>query len=806
MPSSNDSTPYQDHTVQRRTALALLGFSGVAFTSSTIAVAAPSDNADSANQRTGRTFQNIAEMRACQDLEVESFVCTLGYYEPGDGGSALYKVEHSLGNRSANGGDVVALRDKKQAMLLPDGPVNYHMFGVQGDGKNDDGKQIKLAHVFANKHRLPIIHRSGEYWIGKTNSIPISTNVEWGNTIFHINEKFNEKAKQRFVVQSSKTAQRIKLDDAQKLSLLKNLRPGVTVLPELAEFKNCLVTIVDANDQIGFRAGAKYKGQSWDREELFYVEEEGRIVGDIAWHFNDYTTLTAYPCDDSYLTIDGGGFLLSGDMPGDTYDGYYSNGIRIERSRTVIRNQWMGLEPGNRDISMQPRSGFYNFSRVFDSTLENIRLIPWEQNRADPKRRVAAGTYGISGARMLNCTFRNLTAEGTWLHWGVFGTNLNKNFRIENCRLNRVDVHFHCWNLTIQDSVIGLRGISVTGGGTLTIENTVEHGNSLVNLRRDFGAKWDGDIRIRNCRLVPTRDRPVTVLYCNPSPVDYGYPIGCARTLTIENLVIDFSYFPESNSPVWLLNLPSLTSPKEENNTFFPTLISARNITVHGRNQGIRLASIPDPYHYQLTKEGRYDGDQLLANCQMIFENIDLEQIAESEPNSSASVHLRLGKTATAKYPEGRGIYPHIRITNCSGVCIYLGGSAANLSVTESTVDRLTAAIDGPLKGSLMLTQCRFLPRVKKGSSPIYALDAELGTHLTNCTLHAPLVDGSSAPTAFDRVGFVRVNRTVRYHQLNTALSNNMLKFLQKQKQPLKPAFIAMLKSHHALEPEKITS
>src|SRR5690606_24140395 len=50
---------------------------------------------------------------------------------------------------------------------------------------------------------------------------------------------------------------------------------------------------------------------------------------------------------------------------------------------------------------------------------------------------------------MLNSTFRNVTAEGSMLHWGVFGTNLNKDFRLEKCQLNRVDVHFHCWNLTI---------------------------------------------------------------------------------------------------------------------------------------------------------------------------------------------------------------------------------------------------------------------------------------------------------------------------------------------------------------------
>lgn len=804
VPSSNEPNHDVDVAVQRRTALALLGLGGIALSSRPTLAAAMSDNSQSETEQAARSFSNIAALRVSKDLSEGSIAVTLGYFEPGDGGSALYQIQKSQKERQANAGDVIALGNQLQAVLIPDGPVNYHMFGVVGDGKNDDGVQIKLAHRFADKHRLPIIHRSGEYWISRTNSIPISTNVDWGSTIFHLNEKFSQKGKSHFVVQSTKAPQRIELDDTQKASLLEKLRPGVAVLSELAPYKNCLVSIVDANDQIGFRSGDKYKGQSWSREELFYVEQEGRILGDIAWSFNDYTTLTAYPCDDSYLTIEGGGFYLSGDVPGDQYNGYYGNGIRIGRSRTIIRNQWMGLEPGHRDISVQARSGFYSFSRVFDTTLENIRLIPWEQNRSDPNKRVAAGTYGISGSRMLNCTFRNLTAEGTYLHWGVFGTNINKNFRIENCRLNRVDVHFHCWNLTITDSVIGMRGISVTGGGTLTVENTVEYGNSLINLRRDFGAKWDGDIRIRNCRLVPLRDRQVTVVYCHPAEFDYGYPIGCARTLTIDNLVIDFGSFPDSSSPVWLLDLPSSIKEIGASSVFFPHLLSARNVTVAGRKQGIRLASIPDPYRYVLPQEGRYDGDLLQANCQMIFENLDLENIPESDPDSPHSVHLRLGTKASASYAEGRGVYPHVSVKNCSRLSMYLGGSAANVDVSDCSIDRLTASVEGPLKGKMTLSNCSFIPKVKPGTSSLYALDTELGTHFTNCTFHSPLVSGSPEPAAFDRIDFVKINRAVRHYHLNTTLSNSMLKFLKDSGQALTPEFIAMLSRHHGLDPETI--
>ena len=99
-----------------------------------------------------------------------------------------------------------------------------------------------------------------------------------------------------------------------------------------------------------------------------------------------------------------------------------------------------------------------------------------------------------------------------WVAWGVFGTNLNKNFRVENCRLNRIDVHFHCWNLYIRDCDIGFKGISVTGGGNLFVDNTTRHGNSFISFRRDYGAKWDGGIRLRGCTLRPTSNGTVSVL------------------------------------------------------------------------------------------------------------------------------------------------------------------------------------------------------------------------------------------------------------------------------------------------------
>src|SRR5690606_38487162 len=236
--------------------------------------------------------------------------------------------------------------------------------------------------------------------------------------------------------------------------------------------------------------------------------------------------------------------------------------------------------------------GFYTFSLVYDVALENVRLIPWEQNREGEDRDVPAGTYGISAARMLNGVFRNVTAEGGPVHWGVFGTNLNKNFRIEHCRLNRVDVHFHCWNLCITDSHIGYRGISITGGGDLLIQNTSCNNRSFVNFRRDFGAKWDGRIRIINCRFEPPLASDSAVLSFQPMDFDYKYPIGLAQAIQVEGLVIDYSGNPGNDQPCWLIRTPEMSKTKQGGHLFFPRDLVIRNVSVIGREQGVRLMKL----------------------------------------------------------------------------------------------------------------------------------------------------------------------------------------------------------------------
>lgn len=783
--------------LSRRKALAGIGASGVVlaqYATRALAQDTATHTEDAALHGSITRYSTVSALKSQPTFPEGQVVETAGFHVPGDGGGALYGIEKLAEEAHPNDADVIAVKNGLVAVLLENEAVNYRMFGAVSDGEHDDGVQIKHAHEYAHEHKIPVVNLSGEFWIKQTNDIPITTNVHWGNTIFHIDERYNKKRTPRFVVRNDQPQQTLTLDDATKTALLDKLRPGVQIIPELAPYAGHLITVVDANDRIGIRAGANYSKRGWAREELFYVEEEGRIIGDIAWQFQDFTSITATPCNDNYLIIEGGGLHFSGDTPIDSSPGYHQHGISVQRSRTIIREQWMGLEPGRQDTSLEPRSGFYMLHGVYDVTLENIRAMPWEKNRRAPAKAVKHGTYGIGGARMLNCTFRNLTAEAGWVAWGVFGTNLNKNFRVENCRLNRIDVHFHCWNLYISDCTIGFKGITVTGGGDLFIENTTRHGNNFVGFRRDYGAKWDGRIRLRGCTLKPHSGQTVSVLSYRPGNFDYQYPIGFARSVTIEDMVIDYSAAPDSDAPCWLMDIVPFSKTDDNARLFFPHRLKFRNIAIEGREQGVRIMRIAEPYQYALRKSGGYDGSQLKPNCTMICDNVELEQLTSRRPDDTQQVHLSLGGTTTADYADHLALYPKIRFTDCENVSVYLGNCIADAVFERCTVNTVTAPA---LRGELTFSDCHLQPVVQQAPEKFYTVASSLGTRFTNCTVHAPIISGETVPEMVDRIGFLKINETVQHYHLNTALGNEIIAYFKSKGVLLSMEFIAKLRSHY---------
>jgi hypothetical protein len=325
----------------------------------------------------------------------------------------------------------------------------------------------------------------------------------------------------------------------------------------------------------------------------------------------------------------------------------------------------------------------------------------------------------------------------------------------------------------------------------------VRDGRSFIHFRPDYGSKWDGRIRLQGCTLRPTGGGSVSVLSYRMRNFDYQYPIGFARSIAIEDMEIDYAAAPDSDAPCWLMNTVPFSQTDGGQGLFFPTSVKLSDIRVRNRDQGVRLMRIPSPWGYDLGRAGGYDGSSVDPNCEIMVDNVQLERMTPEGPADTANVHLLLGGEEEQEYVDAMALYPKIHFSDCDGVSAYLGNSVASASFERCSINALSAP---GLQGDLALSGCNLQPRLQTAEGEIYALDSTLGTRLTNCTLHAPVVSGEVQPALVDSSGILAINGPVRHYQLNTALGNRVLEYVRDEGIELEPEFIDSLKAHHPLE------
>lgn len=104
----------------------------------------------------------------------------------------------------------------------------------------------------------------------------------------------------------------------------------------------------------------------------------------------------------------------------------------------------------------------------------------------------------------------------------------------------------------------------MTGWGLCEVRDTQVEAMAFLTLRYDYGAFWNGDIRIINCRFKTDNDKYTYNLInaYNYSIHDFGYPCMGPKTIYIDGL--------EADGAIYLLNDYN-SKCYEEGNTYIPT-------------------------------------------------------------------------------------------------------------------------------------------------------------------------------------------------------------------------------------------
>lgn len=90
-------------------------------------------------------YNSVAEMKASETAFVGRPCVTLGYYEPNDGGGAVYIIRSKKESDVDDGGSIIFLDNGNVAELIIDGAINVKQFGAKGDELRDDTKSIDAA-------------------------------------------------------------------------------------------------------------------------------------------------------------------------------------------------------------------------------------------------------------------------------------------------------------------------------------------------------------------------------------------------------------------------------------------------------------------------------------------------------------------------------------------------------------------------------------------------------------------------------------------------------------------------------------
>ena len=420
--------------------------------------------------------------------------------------------------------------------------VNYRDFGAKGDGKTNDLPAIAKAHEYANQHNLPVRADDNATYLLEDGPAPvvINTDVNWGKAKFIVNDLADIKNFRMplFQVKSSLPEYTI--------SELKPLKRGQTNIG-IKLPSRMYIYMEDATTKRYIRYGAN-ANKGTNQQDTVLVDKNGNIdpATPVVWDFNAVTKILAYPVDEKLLTVKGGHFTTyTNNRPGRHI--YFARNISVTRSNTLIQGiRHDVVEPEG--IDSWPYTGFLSVSRCAEVTFKDC-IVTGRKVYSYPvpgqKKRKTTGTYDISGTSALKISYINVVQGNDFMdpvYWGVMGTNFCKSVLLDGCKVSRFDAHQGVTNAIIRNSEMGYQGINAIGFGTFLIENTVSRGHRLVNFRSDYGAMWNGDFIIRNCKFIPN-GRYFTTLFGGPSTPqhDFGYPCMLPTTITIDNLKVDMS-------------------------------------------------------------------------------------------------------------------------------------------------------------------------------------------------------------------------------------------------------------------------
>ena len=426
--------------------------------------------------------------------------------------------------------------------------VLYSDYGARGDGKTNDMNAIIAAHRAANSMGVQVRADYGAtYYIGAhTESAIIQTDTDWTGASFILDDSKMDDSK--------RTIYAFKITTAQKSYSIVDQLKGKTITEGQAKLdvtlngeEKAVLILTDETTRVYIREGVN-QNSGFVQQEIIVLDKDGNVdpMTPVIWNWENYTTAKVIPVDEKALTVKGGTFTTIVNQE-ESRPRFYTTGIGIFRSNTVIDGvEHYVIDEGKESA---PYYGFFNTEDCAFVTIKNGVVTPhWTHTNNPTGHGIASqGTYDLCSTRAAYLTYENLIQSNDIMddtYWGIMASKFCKNITLDGCKFSRFDAHEGVCNATIKNSELGYQGLNAIGFGTLTVENTVIHNTTFIQLRSDYGSTWKGDFVIKNCKWDPGKGKTLTantyaLIGGNHNAFwDYGYDCYMPTTITIDGLHI----------------------------------------------------------------------------------------------------------------------------------------------------------------------------------------------------------------------------------------------------------------------------
>lgn len=390
--------------------------------------------------------------------------------------------------------------------------VTYSQFGAKGDGITDDFEAIKNTHLYANENNVAVIGEPNKTYYVKNieSTIPIETNTNWNHCNFIIDDRDLPKNIPLFNIKSKK-------ESIDLTGSILNLKKGDTKTTIVGK-GYLILDIINSNKKDYIRKGENEDNGS-DREEIVRVNNNGYILDEIFFDFDEITKITGYPIDEDSLFVKNGNFKTIANTLNQKNS--ISRNILITRSNTIIDN--INHEISGETQTGCPYSSFLHTMLNFNVIIKNCKLSGHKIYEYD---NVKIGSYDIYNEKSLYIYLDNIQQKNSITDnniWGIHTSSYCKNLYIKNSQLSRIDAHKGIFNIFIENCIFGWQSIQFVGGGICNVKNTkVINSSSFIRLREDYGATFNGKININNCSYLASNYGSI-INALNDQSHDFGY-------------------------------------------------------------------------------------------------------------------------------------------------------------------------------------------------------------------------------------------------------------------------------------------